>query len=174
MNNNILGNRGLFFEWTTPKWMPIPIWRNWNKWKYSPRGKSKSSWRKIWNKIYHCSWYRRFCFQCRAQWTKIFHDAKIGKTPYNASFQYVLGNDGYYHNIPDDEAAYYAGDGILTIVDLAGSESVHNSTISLFREFQVGVYGTQEKPHVNISIDGYYTIDDKKCIVHLQMKKEIF
>ena len=85
-------------------------------------------------------------------WSKFVHDAKIGKTPYNASFQYVVGNDGYYHNIPDDEAAYHAGDG-------------HNSTISLFREFPTGVYGTQEKPHVNISTDGYYTIDGKKSII---------
>lgn len=29
---------------------------------------------------------------------------------YSASFQYVVGNDGIYHNIPDDEIAYHAGD----------------------------------------------------------------
>ena len=85
-------------------------------------------------------------------WSKFVHDAKIGTTPYNASFQYVVGNDGYYHNIPDDEAAYHAGDG-------------HNSTISLFREFETGVYGTQEKPLLNISTDGYYTINGKKSTV---------
>ena len=85
-------------------------------------------------------------------WSKFVHDAKIGTTPYNVSFQYVVGNDGYYHNIPDDEAAYHAGDG-------------HNSTISLFREFETGVYGTQEKPLLNISTDGYYTINGKKSTV---------
>lgn len=30
---------------------------------------------------------------------------------YHASFQYVVGNDGIYHNIPDNEIAYHAGDG---------------------------------------------------------------
>lgn len=31
-------------------------------------------------------------------------------TKYAASFQYVVGSDGIYHNIPDNEIAYHAGD----------------------------------------------------------------
>ena len=45
------------------------------------------------------------------QWSEVVRTAKIGKRDYLASFQYVVGNDGYFHNIPDDEVAYHAGDG---------------------------------------------------------------
>ena len=82
------------------------------------------------------------------QWSKHVYDAKIGTYIYNISFQYVVGNDGYYHNIPDDETAYHAGDG--------------RTSASLFQEFATGVYGDKDNPHISISTDGYYTIEGKK------------
>ena len=82
------------------------------------------------------------------RWSQAVYDAKIGDTPYEVSFQYVVGNDGYYHNIPDDETAYHAGDGA--------------QRGSWFEEFPTNVTGTKEKPHVSISPDGYYTLDGKK------------
>jgi N-acetylmuramoyl-L-alanine amidase CwlA len=79
------------------------------------------------------------------------YDAKIGNSSYDISYQYVVGNDGYYHNIPDDETAYHAGDGA--------------TQSSWFQEFETGVYGDKEDPHVSISTDGYYTIEGKKTKV---------
>ena len=64
------------------------------------------------------------------QWSKHVYNAKIGNTIYSASFQYVVGNDGYYHNIPDDETAYHAGDG--------------HTTASLFKEYETGVKGDKK------------------------------
>ena len=85
------------------------------------------------------------------QWSKAVYDAKIGSSPYEASFQYVVGNDGYYHNIPDDEMAYHAGDG--------------HTSASLFKEFPTYVYGDKSNPHISISTDGYYVIEGKKSDV---------
>ena len=85
------------------------------------------------------------------QWSNHVYNAKIGNTPYTVSFQYIVGNDGYYHNIPDDETAYHAGDG-------ATSES-------LFQEYETGVKGDKKKPHVSISTDGYYVIEGGKSKV---------
>ena len=82
------------------------------------------------------------------QWSKHVYDAKIGNSPYEVSYQYVVGNDGIYHNIPDDETAYHAGDGA--------------TSASLFQEYETGVYGNKKKPHVSISTDGYYTIEGNK------------
>ena len=82
------------------------------------------------------------------QWSKHVYNAKIGNNSYTVSFQYVVGNDGYYHNIPDDETAYHAGDGA--------------TSASLFQEFATGVYGNKDNPHISISTDGYYTIEGKK------------
>ena len=85
------------------------------------------------------------------QWSKHVYDAKIGESDYIISYQYVVGNDGYYHNIPDDETAYHAGDG--------ATES------SLFHEYPTGVYGDKKKPHVSISTDGYYVIEGNKSVI---------
>ena len=82
------------------------------------------------------------------QWSKHVYDAKIGNSSYIVSFQYVVGNDGYYHNIPDDETAYHAGDGA--------------TAASLFQEYETGVKGDKKKPHVSISTDGYYVIEGVK------------
>ena len=85
------------------------------------------------------------------RWSNHVYNAKIGNTPYEVSFQYVVGNDGYYHNIPDDETAYHAGDGA--------------KAASLFQEYPTNVYGKVKKPHVSISTDGYYVIEGEKTIV---------
>ena len=85
------------------------------------------------------------------QWSKHVYDAKLGNSDYIISYQYVVGNDGIYHNIPDDETAYHAGDGA--------------TSASWFKEYETGVYGNKKKPHVSISTDGYYTIEGNKTII---------
>ena len=82
------------------------------------------------------------------QWSKHVYNAKLGDSSYIISYQYVVGNDGIYHNIPDDETAYHAGDGA--------------TSASLFQEYETGIYGNKKKPHVSISTDGYYTIEGNK------------
>ena len=82
------------------------------------------------------------------QWSDAVYNAAIGDSPYEVSYQYVVGNDGYYHNIPDDETAWHAGDGA--------------QRGSWFEEYPTNVYGTKERPHVSISEDGYYTFDGQK------------
>ena len=68
---------------------------------------------------------------------------------YEASFQYVTGNDGVYHNIPDDEIGYHAGDG----------------TQKPYKLYDTGLKGTNLNPVVSISEDGYYMIDGVKSEV---------
>ena len=68
---------------------------------------------------------------------------------YEASFQYVVGNDGIYHNIPDNEVAWHAGDGTATSYSLK----------------ETNVFGTNKYPTIGISEDGYYTIDGVKSII---------
>ena len=68
---------------------------------------------------------------------------------YACSYQYVVGNDGIYHNIPDNEVAWHAGD----------------TTQFDYNLYDAGVEGTNEKPLVDISEDGYYTIDGKKTTI---------
>ena len=72
---------------------------------------------------------------------------EMGK--YECSYQYVTGEDGIYHNIPDDEIAYHAGD----------------STMFDYKLYDTGLKGNNENPKVSISDDGYYTIDNKKSII---------
>ena len=92
------------------------------------------------------------------QWNQAVYDTKFNNDTYAASYQYVVGNDGYYHNMPDDETAYHAGDG--------AQEG------SLFKLYETKVYGSNKKPHVSISTDGYYTIDGEKTIVVAPKKNE--
>lgn len=68
---------------------------------------------------------------------------------YACSYQYVVGNDGIYHNIPDDEVAWHAGD----------------TTKYDYNLYDAGITGTNEKPEVSVSNDGYYTIDGVKSII---------
>ena len=91
------------------------------------------------------------------QWSEIVRKAKIGNQDYLASFQYVVGNDGYYHNIPDDEVAHHAGDG--------------HTEESLFGLIPTGVYILQKKINENVKAkieidkDGYFTINGEKTKV---------
>ena len=79
-------------------------------------------------------------------WSNVvsIQDWELGR--YEASFQYVTGNDGIYHNIPDNEVAYHAGDGTMYDYTLLDS----------------GLTGENEKPSISISEDGYYEIDGVK------------
>lgn len=43
-------------------------------------------------------------------WSEAVRTENNDGNKYAASFQYVVGNDGIYHNIPDNEIAYHAGD----------------------------------------------------------------
>ena len=54
------------------------------------------------------------------------------KEPYKASFQYVVGNDGIYHNIPDNEVAYHAGD--TTQYDY----TLYNTGVKISDKFELG------------------------------------
>ena len=67
---------------------------------------------------------------------------------YGASYQYVIDNKDCYHNIPDNERSYHAGDGNRT-----------------YEEVPSGVYGTNEHPEITITDDGYYAIDGKKSTI---------
>ena len=88
------------------------------------------------------------------QWSDIVKNAKVGKRDYLFSFQYVVGNDGYYHNIPDNEVAFHAGDG--------------HSEDSLFDLIPSGVYISEmksEKAKIEIDEKGYYLINGIKSII---------
>ena len=88
------------------------------------------------------------------KWSDIVKNANIGKRDYLCSFQYVVGNDGYYHNIPDDEVAYHAGDG--------------HSEQSIFGLIPSGVYTDEiksKKPKIEIDEEGYYRINGIKSSI---------
>ncbi len=94
------------------------------------------------------------------QWSNIVHDGNYSSgEKYDCSFQYVVGNDGIWHNIPDNEVAFHAGDG--TQYDYEEIDSCLKST---------GKYN-----NVSISKDGYYEINgNKSCVkVPLNDKGEI-
>ena len=76
---------------------------------------------------------------------------------YECSFQYVTGNDGIFHNIPDDEIAYHAGD--TTMYDYALYDS--------------GVSGDNKYPHISISLDGYFEIDGRKSKILAPRAKKV-
>ena len=72
---------------------------------------------------------------------------ELGK--YACSYQYVVGNDGTYHNIPDDEIAWHAGD----------------TTRYDYKLYDANVAGSNPYPKVTISNDGYYEIDGVKSSI---------
>lgn len=74
-------------------------------------------------------------------WSKVVWTEQNEGKPYGASFQYVVGNDGIYHNIPDDEVAYHAGD----------------STQYDYTLYDTGIEG-EDVPHVSIQ-NGFYCIN---------------
>ena len=67
---------------------------------------------------------------------------------YSASYQYVIDNKDCYHNVPDNERSYHAGDGNRT-----------------YEEVPSGVYGTNKYPEITITEDGYYAIDGVKSTI---------
>ena len=67
---------------------------------------------------------------------------------YGASYQYVIDNKDCYHNIPDNERSYHAGDGNRTYAEEAS-----------------GVYGTEKYPTITITEDGYYAINGEKSSI---------
>ncbi len=64
------------------------------------------------------------------------------------SWHYSVGNDGIYHQIPDNEKAHHAGDGTRP-----------------YELYDSGVTGTNKYPVVTISTDGYYVLDGAKTKV---------
>ncbi len=87
-------------------------------------------------------------------WSDVVKTAKIGKRDYVSSFQYVVGNDGYYHMIPDNEIAFHAGDG--------------HTEESIFGIIPSGVFINEmkgEKPKIEIDEEGYYLINDVKSTI---------
>ena len=70
------------------------------------------------------------------------------------SWHYSVGNDGIYHQIPDNERAFHAGDGTRP----------YKLTAS-------GVKGTNKYPEVTISADGYYELDGQKTKVKAPTKE---
>lgn len=75
------------------------------------------------------------------------YNALTGKS-YGASYQYVIDNKDCFHNIPDNERSYHAGDGNRTYEEVAS-----------------GVYGTEKYPTITITTDGYYAINGEKTTV---------
>ena len=69
------------------------------------------------------------------------------------SWHYSVGNDGIYHQIPDNEKAYHAGDGSRP-----------------YKLYETGVVGTNKYPEVTISKDGFYELDGVKTKVEAPKK----
>ncbi len=82
-------------------------------------------------------------------WSDAVYNEAWEEGPYKCSYQYVVGNDGIYHNIPDDEIAWHAGD----------------STRYDYALYDAHLEGNNPHPKVTISSDGYYEIDGKKSSI---------
>ena len=82
-------------------------------------------------------------------WSETVKNEYWEQGKYACSYQYVVGNDGTYHNIPDDEIAWHAGD----------------TTRYDYKLYDAGVSGDNEYPIITISEDGYFEIDGKKSII---------
>lgn len=82
-------------------------------------------------------------------WSETVKNEQWEQGKYAASYQYVVGNDGIFHNIPDDEVAWHAGD----------------STRYDYKLYETNVKGNNNNPIITVSDDGYYKIDGKKSIV---------
>lgn len=87
-------------------------------------------------------------------WSDTVYNEKLMDTlaPYKASFQYVVGNDGIYHNIPDNEVAYHAGDSTMVDYHLINT-FVKASTECI----------------LDIDKDGYYTINKQQTPISAPM-----
>ena len=61
------------------------------------------------------------------------------------SWHYSVGDNASIHQIPDNEVAYHAGDGLAVRFEL----------------LKTGVYGTNKNPSIELK-HGYYYIDNQK------------
>ena len=75
-------------------------------------------------------------------------ELKDTKQKYACSYQYVVGNEGIYHMIPDNEIAWHAGD----------------STQVSYHMYDTGISEDKE-PTIDISKDGYYMIGGEKSSI---------
>lgn len=87
-------------------------------------------------------------------WSTAVHDQKWEQSPgdivpYACSYQYVVDDKELFHNIPDEEVAYHAGDGTKFDYVLYPS----------------GVKVNSDKKEITISSDGYYEINGVKSLV---------
>ena len=82
-------------------------------------------------------------------WSEAVKNEYWEQGKYACSYQYVVGNDGTYHQIPDDEIAWHAGD----------------TTRYDYKLYDANVEGDNEYPVITISEDGYYEIDSKKTTI---------
>lgn len=76
------------------------------------------------------------------------HDQYVRSGGNGTSWHYTVGNDGIFHQIPNQEVAFHAGD---------GSRQYHMNDTS--------VKGAKEKPAVSISTDGFYELNGMKTTV---------
>ena len=88
------------------------------------------------------------------EWNDAVVNQYVDGDKYSASFQYVVGNDAIYRNIPDDIIGYHAGDGY----------EIDYNLIDSCVEFN-GIF----KPNITISYDGFYEIDGKKSLIKAPM-----
>ena len=89
------------------------------------------------------------------EWNEAVVNEFIDGSKYSASFQYVVGNDGIYHNIPDDVIGHHAGDGYVVDYKLYDSNVEFNGNL---------------KPIITISNDGYFEIDNVKSVIKAPLK----
>lgn len=82
-------------------------------------------------------------------WSETVKNEYWEQGKYACSYQYVVGNDGTYHQIPDDEIAWHAGD----------------TTRYDYKLYDANVNGDNEYPLITISEEGYYEIDGKKSSI---------
>ena len=88
------------------------------------------------------------------EWNNAVVNQYVDGDKYSASFQYVVGNDAIYRNIPDDIIGYHAGDGYEIDYNLIDSGVEYNGNL---------------KPNITISYDGFYEIDGKKSLIKAPM-----
>ena len=89
------------------------------------------------------------------EWNEAVVNEFIDGSKYKASFQYVVGNDGIYHNIPDDIIGFHAGDGTHYEYKLYDSNVEFNGNYN---------------PIITISNDGYFEIDYVKSVIKAPLK----
>lgn len=96
-------------------------------------------------------------FWSEAVFNQSWEQRKGDVVPYACSYQYVVDNEGIYHNIPDEEVAYHAGDGTRFDYVLRPT----------------GVIATGKNPKITISEDGYYQFNGvKSCILAPRVYRE--